>query len=58
VRGGGAKQGAATDPGCPASIAPMFKLGKPETAGQWMVHVVLGIIALALVAWMVRVFVL
>jgi len=36
----------------------MFKLGKPETAGQWMVHVVLGIIALALVAWMVRVFVL
>jgi len=36
----------------------MFKLGKPETAGQWIVHVVLGIIALALIWWMVRVYVL
>ena len=36
----------------------MFKLGRPETAGQWMVHVVLGVIALALIAWMVRVFLL
>jgi hypothetical protein len=36
----------------------MFKLGKPETAGQWIAHVVLGIIALALIWWMVRVYVL
>jgi hypothetical protein len=36
----------------------MFKLGRPETAGQWIVHVVLGIIALALIGWMVRVFLL
>lgn len=36
----------------------MFKLGKPETAGQWIGHIVLGIIALALIWWMVRVYVL
>lgn len=36
----------------------MFKLGGPETPAQWIVHIVLGIIALALIGWMVRVFVL
>jgi hypothetical protein len=36
----------------------MFKLGRPATAGQWITHVILGIVALLLVAWMVRVFVL
>jgi hypothetical protein len=36
----------------------MFKLGKPENVGQWLVHIVLGVIALALIAWMVRVFIL
>ena len=36
----------------------MFQLGKPKTAGQWIAHVLLGIIALALVWWMLRVYVL
>ena len=36
----------------------MFKLGRPETAGQWLMHVILGVVALALVAWMIRAFVL
>jgi hypothetical protein len=36
----------------------MFKLGRPENAGQWIGHIVLGVIALALIGWMVRVFLL
>jgi len=36
----------------------MFQLGKPQTAGQWIAHIILGIIALALIGWMVRVYVL
>jgi hypothetical protein len=36
----------------------MFQLGKPQTAGQWIAHVLLGVIALALIWWMVRVYVL
>lgn len=36
----------------------MFKLGRPETTGQWIGHVILAIIALALVGWMLRVYVL
>lgn len=36
----------------------MFKLGRPETPGQWLMHAILGVVALALVAWMIRAFVL
>ncbi len=36
----------------------MFRLGRPETAGQWIVHIVLGVMALLLIGWMVRVYVL
>lgn len=36
----------------------MFNLGKPETPMQWIAHIVLGIIALLLVGWMLRVYVL
>jgi hypothetical protein len=36
----------------------MFKLGRPETAGQWIVHVVLGIVALLMIGWMIRAFIL
>jgi len=36
----------------------MFKLGKPETPIQWIGHVVLAIVALFLVWWMLRVYVL
>ncbi len=35
----------------------MFKLGRPETAGQWIAHIALGIVALLLIGWMVRVYV-
>jgi hypothetical protein len=37
---------------------PVFNFGKPKTAGQWMAHVVLGIVALFLVWWMLRLYVL
>jgi hypothetical protein len=36
----------------------MFKLGKPVTPAQWIGHVILAIIALLLVWWMLRVYVL
>jgi hypothetical protein len=36
----------------------MFKLGKPETPTQWIGHVVLAIVALFLVWWMFRAYVL
>jgi hypothetical protein len=37
---------------------PVFNFGRPKTAGQWMAHVVLGIVALFLVWWMLRLYVL
>jgi hypothetical protein len=37
---------------------PMFNFGRPKTAGQWMAHVVLGIVALFLVWWLLRLYVL
>jgi hypothetical protein len=36
----------------------MFRLGKPQSVGQWLVHIVLAIVALLLVWWMLRVYVL
>jgi hypothetical protein len=36
----------------------MFNFGKPKTAGDWVVHVAGGIVALFLVWWMLRVYVL
>jgi hypothetical protein len=36
----------------------VFNLSRPKTAGQWMAHIVVGIIALFLVWWLVRVYVL
>jgi hypothetical protein len=36
----------------------MFRIGRPETPGQWIVHIVLGIVALFLVWWMLRAYVL
>jgi hypothetical protein len=36
----------------------MFNFGKPRTVGQWTAHVVLGIVALFLVWWMLRLYVL
>jgi hypothetical protein len=36
----------------------VFNFGKPKTAGDWVVHVIGVIIALLLVWWMLRVYVL
>lgn len=36
----------------------VFNLSRPKTPGQWLAHIVVGIIALFLVWWMVRVYVL
>jgi hypothetical protein len=36
----------------------MFYFGRPRTPLQWMGHIALGIIALLLVVWMLRVYVL
>jgi len=36
----------------------MFNFGKPKTPSQWLVHVVGAIVALFLVWWMLRLFVL
>gem|GEM_PF-4622879 len=36
----------------------MFNFGKPKTAGDWMVHIAGAIVAIFLVWWMLRVYVL
>jgi hypothetical protein len=36
----------------------MFNFGQPKTAGDWIVHIAGAIIALFLVWWMLRVYVL
>jgi hypothetical protein len=36
----------------------MFRLGKPETTGQWIGHIIAALVALFLVWWMLQVYVL
>jgi fatty acid desaturase len=36
----------------------MFNFGKPKTAGDWIVHIAGAIVAIFLVWWMLRVYVL
>ena len=36
----------------------MFNFGKPKTAGDWVVHIAGGIVAVFLVWWMLRMYVL
>jgi hypothetical protein len=36
----------------------MFQFGRPRTPLQWMGHIILGIVALLLVFWMLRVYIL
>jgi hypothetical protein len=36
----------------------MFNFGKPKTAGDWIVHIAGAIIAIFLVWWMLRMYVL
>jgi hypothetical protein len=35
----------------------MFRLGRPNTAGQWLSHVLLAIVALFLIWWLLSVYV-
>jgi hypothetical protein len=34
----------------------MFNFGKPKSAGDWIAHFVLGVIALFLIWWMMHMF--
>jgi hypothetical protein len=36
----------------------MFNFGKPKTAGDWIVHVAGAIVAIFLIWWMLRIYVL
>jgi len=36
----------------------MFNFGKQKSAGDWIVHIAGGIVAILLVAWMLRMYVL
>jgi hypothetical protein len=36
----------------------MFNFGKPKTAGDWIVHIAGAIVAILLVWWMLRMYVL
>jgi hypothetical protein len=36
----------------------MFNFGKPKTAGDWIVHIAGAIVAIFLVWWMLRIYVL
>jgi len=36
----------------------MFNFGKPQSIGDWIVHIVGAIIAILLIGWMLRVYVL
>jgi len=42
----------------PCYDATMFNLGKPKTPGEWIVHLAGVIIAILLVGWMLRLYVL
>jgi hypothetical protein len=35
----------------------MFNFGKPKTAGDWIGHIVLALVALFLVWWLLRLFI-
>jgi len=49
-----ANQGAARD----CYHCRMFNFGKPKTAGDWIVHIVGAALAIFLVWWMLRLYVL
>jgi hypothetical protein len=34
----------------------VFRIGRPGTPGQWIAHLALGIVALFLVWWLLRVY--
>jgi hypothetical protein len=37
---------------------PMFNFGRPKTASDWIVHILGAVVAIFLVWWMLRVYVL
>ena len=41
-----------------AQIRRMFNFGKPKTTGDWIVHVAGAIVAIFLIWWMLRMYVL
>jgi len=42
----------------PCYHATVFNFGKPKTVGDWIVHVAGAVVALFLVWWMLRIYVL
>jgi hypothetical protein len=42
----------------PGYYLHMFNFGKPKTVGDWIVHIVGAIIAIFLIWWMLRLYVL
>lgn len=42
----------------PCYDSTVFNFGKPKTVGDWMVHIAGAIVAIFLVWWMLRVYVL
>jgi hypothetical protein len=36
----------------------MFNFGKPKTAGDWIVHIAGAVVAILLIWWMIRMYVL
>jgi hypothetical protein len=45
-------------PGVACYHGRMFNFGKPKTAGDWIVHVAGAVVAIFLVWWMLRMYVL
>ena len=42
----------------PVTMPRMFNFGQPKTVGDWIVHIAGAIVALFLVWWMLRMYVL
>ena len=42
----------------PCYDATVFNFGRPKTAGDWLIHIAGAIVAIFLVWWMLRVYVL
>jgi hypothetical protein len=44
--------------GCSLLTLRMFNFGKPKTAGDWIIHIAGAVVAILLVWWMLRLYVL
>ncbi len=36
----------------------MFRFGKPSTAGQWISHIIGALVAVFLIGWLLRIYIL